>query len=153
VAPLALAAVALDGRVAVHPALWLAATVGVEAATPTRPSGDVDVRIVPATLGIGVEPRLAGPVAFFARLDAGVAYMALAGRRVSAGFVAGRVDGLGFWGSASAGAALRLRAFRLELAPRVGLVAGAPEGSVAGGVPVGVSGLAAGADLAAGVAF
>jgi hypothetical protein len=92
-------------------------------------------------------------VAFFARLDAGVAYTSFAGRRVAPGLVAGRVDGLGFCGSASAGAALRLRALRLELAPRVGLVAGTPEGSVAGGKPVGVSGLSAGADLAAGVAF
>jgi hypothetical protein len=153
VAPVALAAVALDGRVALRPPLWLGAMVGVEAATLTRPAGDVDVRGVPLAIGVGVEPPVPGPVAFFARLDAGVEYVSLTGRRVAPGLVAGRVDGLGFQGSASAGAALRLRALRLEIAPRIGLLAGTPEGAIAGSKPVGTSGLSAGADVAAGVTF
>jgi hypothetical protein len=151
--PMVMPALTLEGRVSPRAPLWIAATAGVEATTVARATGTVDVRGLPATLGIGVEPLAAGPVAFFGRLDVGVAYTALAGGRVTPGLVAGKVEGLGFCGSAGAGVAVRLRALRLELTPRVGLVAGAPQGSVSGDRPVAVSGLWAGADLAAGVAF
>lgn len=153
VAPFALPGVALEGRISPRPTLWLTLTVGAETATVTRATGQVAVLGVPATLGLGVEPLSAGPFSFFARVDLGVEYASFSGRRVAPGLVAGKVDGLGLLGSVGAGAALRLRAFRVELAPRLGLCTGTPEGRVSGDRAVGMNGAWAGGDLAAGFVF
>jgi hypothetical protein len=119
---------------------WFTLASGVEFATLARRTGSVGAIVAHEALGLGLEPLVAGRWTGFAEIQAGVVVEHLAGQDVAPHYGAKSVSGVGFDASLGLGPSARVGPIRFELLGRIGVVAGAPAGRVAGDREVSIDG-------------
>lgn len=139
--PLVMPRVEIGAAISPLDRLWLSVEVRGERGVAERPTGEVRVVGLGASVGALYEPFRTQRVAVLTGLDLGPSHVQMDGQAPAAGFGAGSAEGIGLDADLVAGGGLRFGIARIELLSRIGWRFGPPTGRVAGSEPVSVEGV------------